>query len=131
MGRVYLPTNWLRKAGVPVEEVADPRHRSAVAVQVRRLLKDAERLYRSGDEGLVYLPFRAAWAISAARRVYSEIGRRVISRGPRAWDSRTIVPLHRKLFVMGEGVLKTFGSLPARVSSPWKPATINAVWRLS
>ncbi len=40
-----------------------------------RLLREAERYYRSGDDGLWHLSFRSACAVSAARHVYSEIGR--------------------------------------------------------
>jgi len=131
MGRVYLPTEWLESAQIPVGEVAETRHRKVVAALVARLLDRAEELYRSGDAGLICLPFRATWAISAARRIYSEIGVRVRVRGSRAWDTRTVVPLHRKFYVMGEGILRTFTSLPARLFSPWKPAAIHAVWRIS
>ena len=49
-----------------------------------RLLREADRYYRSGDAGLWYLSFRSACAVSAARQVYSEIGFLIAQkRGPR------------------------------------------------
>jgi len=37
-GRVYLPTDWLREAGVPPEEVGRPEHRATVHSVATRLL---------------------------------------------------------------------------------------------
>jgi len=42
------------------------------------------------------LPLGAAVGIGAARRVYRDIGRVVINRGPNAWDGRAIVGKKRK-----------------------------------
>ena len=64
----------------------------------------------------------------AAGYLFPEIGRRVRERGARAWDTRTVIPTNRKLWVMGVGVSKVFGTLSQRVSSPWKPAPISTVW---
>lgn len=105
MGRCYLPQVWLNEEGLSAQEVSNPDSRGAVARVVGRILDEAEKLYESGDAGIKYLPFRSALAVSAARQVYSEIGRRVRARGTRAWDSRTVVPGFRKIFVMSRGLM--------------------------
>jgi phytoene synthase len=95
-GRVYLPDEWLQEAEVHRTELAEPSRRGALAGLARRLLAEAEPYYASADRGVGYLPFRSAWAVAAARRVYAEIGRLVESRGERAWDERTVVPKRRQ-----------------------------------
>jgi len=98
-GRVYLPGDWLRGAGVPLAEIASPEHRPAVSSVVARLLAEADRHYASAEVGLARLPFRAAWAVAAARRVYRDIGRLVRERGPRAWDRRASTGRGRKILL--------------------------------
>jgi phytoene synthase len=98
-GRVYLPGDWLREAGVPSGEVARPEHRHAVHAVTERLLDEAERYYASAQVGLARLPFRSAWAVAAARRVYRDIGRLVRQRGPRAWDHRASTGRARKVLL--------------------------------
>lgn len=105
-GRVYLPLDWLARAGVPPEAVADPARRSAVAGVVAELLERADGYYRSADRGLAHLPFRPAWSIAAARGIYADIGALVRRRGPRAWDRRAVVPAAKKLYWMGWGLVR-------------------------
>ncbi|MCG8563298.1 MAG: phytoene/squalene synthase family protein [Hyphomicrobiales bacterium] len=102
-GRVYLPEDWLEGEGVPVSEVADAKHRAGVFRVVARLLDVADDYYASSSYGVSRLPFRSAWAICAARRVYRDIGQVVRERGPEAWDSRAVVGTGRKLAGVGLG----------------------------
>lgn len=125
MGRVYLPLGWLKEAGIPEEEVADPSQKARLAALMPRLLGHAEALARQGDAGLPYLSFRAALAIAAAREIYSEIGRLVLRRGARAWDQRAIVSKPRKLWLALKGVAKLLWQSPRRVSSPWAPVDLS------
>lgn len=104
-GRVYLPLDWLDEAGVPLDGVADPAHRAAVARVAGRVVEAAEPFYASARIGIADLPFRAAWAIDAARGVYRAIGRQVLARGPRAWDSRARTENAEKLLhLLGGGI---------------------------
>ncbi len=96
-GRCYLPADWLAAEGVSEGALADPEHREAVSRVVARLLDEADGYYASARYGLAALPFRSAWAIAAALRIYREIGTNVRGRGAHAWDSRVIVPKPRKL----------------------------------
>lgn len=96
-GRIYLPADWLTAEGVDREEISDARNREALYRVVSRVLDTADDYYASARHGLTALPFRSAWAIAAARRVYREIGTVVQQRGPHAWDNRVIVTRRRKL----------------------------------
>jgi phytoene synthase len=96
--RIYLPEGWLVEAGVPVAEIAEPRHRAALAAVVRRYLAEAERYYDSANRGIPQLDLRSAWAIATARGVYRDIGLLVAKRGAGAWDSRTVVGAPRKVW---------------------------------
>ena len=106
-GRLYLPADWLREAHVEptAEAVADPVNRAAVHAVTKRLLDVAEPYYDSARDGLRGLPFRSSMAIAAARGVYREIGRKVMRRGPKVWDSRVSVGKAMKLWLFGRGAL--------------------------
>jgi phytoene synthase len=97
-GRVYLPAEWLREAGIPEGRVDDPEYRAAVYDVAERLLGVADRFYVSARHGIAYLPFRSAWAIALARYVYREIGFMVRRRGSAAWNERARVSRRRKLY---------------------------------
>ena len=102
-------------------------NREKLAMLTLRLLREAERYYRSGDEGLWYLSFRSACAVAAARNIYAEIGLCWCKRGARAWDERTYVTGARKLRVVLQGILSLLRSVPARLFRPWSPAPLVLV----
>ncbi|MBI4724935.1 MAG: phytoene/squalene synthase family protein [Rhodomicrobium sp.] len=102
-GRVYLPREWLREAGLAGANLCDPRHRQAIFEVTRRLLREADAYYRSALYGMGELPLGAAIGIGAARRVYRDIGRVVTSRGAGAWDGRVIVGKKRKMMAALSG----------------------------
>jgi phytoene synthase len=131
MGRIYLPLNWLQEAQIPAAEVAAPEYREKLAMLSLRLLREADRYYRSGDAGLWHLSFRSACAVSAARQVYSEIGSLLLRRGIRAWDQRTYVTGLLKVWVVMRGVLSLLSSVPGRLWRPWSPAPLRMVWKYS
>ena len=131
MGRIYLPLSWLQEAQIPAAEVAAPEYREKLAMLSLRLLREADRYYRSGDAGLWYLSFRSACAVSAARQVYSEIGSLLLRKGARAWDQRIYVTGSLKLWVVIQGVLSLLRSVPGRLSRPWFPAPLRVVWKYS
>ena len=120
-GRIYLPLNWLKEAGVPPENLTAPEHREAVASVVNRLLDEAERYYASSTYGLCKLGFRSAWAIAAARGVYRDIGRLVSKRGAQAWDDRAIVSTRRKMYWAGRSFVTAARAVTARRVFPSPP----------
>ncbi|MGH7872837.1 MAG: phytoene/squalene synthase family protein [Candidatus Binatia bacterium] len=131
MGRIYLPSAWLQEVGIEPAEITAPRHREELAILTVRLLHEAERFYRSGDLGLWHLSFRSACAVTAARHVYSEIGRLLRVKGKRAWDERTYVTGARKIGVVSYAILDLMSSVPRRVIQPWSPAPLRMIWKAS
>lgn len=73
---------------------------------VARLLALAEQYYRSADAGFHALPFRAALAARAARKVYAAIGDELASRQFDALAGRVAVPLGKKLTLLVSAVLQ-------------------------
>jgi phytoene synthase len=105
VGRIYLPGDWLKEAGIPRDEILEPRHATALAGVVDRLLTEADRYYASANEGLRALGFRSAWAVASARGVYRAIGEIVRDRGAHAWQERVIVRKRRKLLGVAGGMV--------------------------
>lgn len=129
LGRIYLPKSWLTKYQVPssAKSFFVSVYHGRLASVTRLLLDEADALYRSGDDGIRFLNFRARLAILSARYIYSDIGRLVRSRGARAWQERTYVSFPRKivwvLFSLGKILWQSI-RLPA-----FKPIPILQIWR--
>jgi phytoene synthase len=97
-GRIYLPLQWLREAGIdPDAWLAAPVFDAALASVVERLLAEAERLYRRGECGVVALPRDCRPGIQAARLVYAEIGHALADAGLDSVNHRTVVRRSRQL----------------------------------
>ena len=144
-GRVYLPTTWLTPEAktaitnfpalnmnvnvpmhLPMNVKPSPApaipHGPAFAPLAKRLVDRAECLYASGEQGLRYLPFRAALAVACAQAIYREIGRKVVARGTNAWDTRTVVSLPRKIALAIGAIAKAVASRPFFNSGARDPA---------
>jgi len=123
-GRCYLPAQWLREAGIPANELAQPRHRPALAKLAARLVDHAEPYYASAGAGIAALPLRSAWAIATARNVYRQIGIEVKRRGPRAWDERVGTSKAAKLRLLARGgisaLARRWRKAPARPAQLWQ-----------
>jgi 15-cis-phytoene synthase len=119
--RVYLPADWLAEAGIAPQAVAAPGNRVALAAVARRLVATAEPFYASAAIGVHALPFRAAWAVATASRVYHAIGLEVVRRGPRAWDSRVATSRLSKLGHVAAG-----GLLGLRATLSGRPPGVRA-----
>jgi phytoene synthase len=105
-GRIYLPQRWLREAGiVPAEFLAEPRFTPALGSVVMRLVDAAEQLYRRADSGIAGLPARCRPGIYTARRLYAAIGHQVAARGGDSVSTRAVVPMTRKLRLLGGSLL--------------------------
>ena len=97
-GRVYLPADWLRDAGLAPEDLlANPRFDAPLAGVIERLLAEADHLYARVDSGLVRLPAACRPGINAARLLYAEIGHELRRRGGDSISQRAVVPGSRKL----------------------------------
>ena len=106
MGRLYLPRQWLREAGIdPDAWLASPRITPELLRVVQRLLDEAQALYRRVDAGVALLPPGCRPGINAARYLYAAIGDEVRRRGPHAWATRTVVPPRRKALLLARSVM--------------------------
>ncbi|WP_110669156.1 15-cis-phytoene synthase CrtB [Salinicola halophilus] len=117
LGRCYLPLAWLAEFEVPLDELAEARHRPALAAMAKRLVAVAEPYYDSAREGLPALPLRSAWAIATARGVYRRIGVKVSRVGEDALEQRQGTSKAEKigLLMQGAGVaLSARGRRPGR-----------------
>lgn len=118
-GRVYLPLQWLREAGIDPERfLADPRPSPALAGVVARLLSVAESLYARGECGIRELPLSCRPGIFAARLLYAEIGREVERGGCDSVTVRAVVPRRRKASLLARALLDVALTAPA---GAWPP----------
>lgn len=101
VGRVYLPAEWLRAEGIEQIDPDNTEQRKVLHGLALRLLDEAEPYYASAYAGLPALPFRSAWAVAAARRVYRDIGMQLRKRGYRAWEGRVSTSKSRKVVLLG------------------------------
>ena len=97
--RVFVPQDLLTAAGAPIDakdqldRAAWPALHKAACAQ----LDIAEKYYESARVGIKELDFRCAWAISAALKVYREIGENLRKGGPESWEGRVGASNGRKM----------------------------------
>ena len=97
--RVFVPRDLLTAAGAPTDaaSLVKPEHWPAAHKAACAQLEIAEHYYDSAKVGIKELPFRCAWAISAALSVYREIGETLRDAGPNAWERRVSASGGRKV----------------------------------
>ena len=118
-GRLYLPTAWLRGAGLsPDALLARPEPSAALAAIVGRLLGAAETLYRRADTGIAALPLDCRPGIFAARHLYAAIGTQIIRNGCDSVTTRARVPRGDKFRLAGRSLAS---ALPKLVPLPDPP----------
>lgn len=123
MGRVYLPTHWLREAGVDVDAWLErPVFTPEIAQVTERLLQAADVLYERVGAGIALLPLSCRPGINAARLLYADIGQQVRRNGLDSVSRRAVVPRRRKLVLL----LQAGGRLPRAVEPEQAPAPIPA-----
>jgi phytoene synthase len=105
-GRLYLPRDWLRDAGVdPDAFLANPVACPAVKQVVAQLLSEADRLYARARRGVAHLPKSCRPAILAAAFLYAEIGHELFRRhGLDSVSHRARVSGRRKLALFGKAM---------------------------
>jgi phytoene synthase len=107
MGRIYLPLQWLREAGIdPDGFLGDPVFSPALASVVQRLLRAADTLYTRVHVGVAQLPAACRPGINAARFLYAEIGHEVERNGCNSVDQRAVVPASRKAWLLTRSLIE-------------------------
>jgi phytoene synthase len=116
-GRLYLPLDWLREAGIDAELwLARPQCDARLKSVVARLLKAAAELYARADAGIANLPTACRPGMYAARLLYAEIGHELERRGLDSVNQRAVVPWQRKARILAD----------AMVAATRAPAAIGA-----
>lgn len=97
-GRLYLPLQWMREAGIdPDAWLADPKFDAGIGEVARRLLAVADSFYERATAGIAALPGACRPGIHAARLIYAEIGREVERAERDSVSRRAVVSPARKL----------------------------------
>jgi len=114
-GRLYLPLQWLREAGIDPEAwLARPAFNDSIAAIVQRLLDSADLLYDRATSGISELPAACRPGIYAARALYGEIGRELERSGLDSVSRRAVVTTGRKACLLAQ--------ILALRQSRWRPA---------
>ncbi len=122
-GRIYLPLEWLREAGIDPEAfLASPQFTPALGEVVQRLLDTADMLYKRADAGIARLPLSCRPGIGAARRLYAEIGREVERNGCDSISQRARVSSRRKAALLARSAAAAVWSVPD-LTAPALPQT--------
>lgn len=112
MGRIYLPLDWLAEAGIdPVNFVREPLPTNDVRKMVKRLLAEADRLYRRSEAGIDVLPLQARTGIWAARLIYAGIGTQLRRQGYDSISMRARTNTRQKLGWVAQAGARTAVSL--------------------
>lgn len=107
MGRLYLPRQWMREAGLnPDAWLARPVFSHALGSVVARLLAAADVLYQRVDTGVAHLPLGCRPGINAARFLYADIGHEVARRGLDSVSQRAVVPGLRKCWLLARSAVE-------------------------
>jgi 15-cis-phytoene synthase len=100
-GRLYLPLQWMREAGIdPNTWLDNPIFDARIASVINRLIAAADVLYQRSEHGIGQLPRDCRPAIRAARLVYAEIGRALEKTGLDSVNRRAVVSGARKLALL-------------------------------
>ncbi len=118
-GRLYLPDEILAPHGLGglAGDLGKPLPASArapLATCVLELLDLADEHYRAADAGVPLLPWRAALAVRAARRIYCAIGGVLRARGGDALAGRAVVSTGTKVLHAGAAAGRTLIAWPGR-----------------
>jgi phytoene synthase len=95
-GRVYLPRTRLLQAGMDWQDVLDDPSDARLGPVLQGLADDADRYYRSAEEGASHVPLRYRHGVVLLGRAYGSLGRRAAA-GRGAPVVPAGLPLHVKL----------------------------------
>jgi 15-cis-phytoene synthase/lycopene beta-cyclase len=99
IGRVYLPTAWLKGEGLTPQDVIERRDILEVSRLRNRLLVKAFGIYRECQSAMEQLPSDARAPMRVAVESYMEIGRVLKKRRYKLKEGRATVPVGRRLLV--------------------------------
>lgn len=95
-GRVYLPATRLRAAGLDADDVLAAPASPRLQPVLRGLADLADRLYRSAEQGAIWVPLRYRHGVILLGRAYGALGRRA-AEGRSAPAFPQALPLRTRL----------------------------------
>lgn len=107
IGRVYLPTSWLKEAGLTPQDVLDNPNSDTVETLRSRLLDKAFGVYGEARNSLSQLPNDARAPMRVAVESYMEIGRVLREQGYKVKAGKATVPKLRRLKVAWKALSET------------------------
>lgn len=99
LGRVYLPTSWLKAEGLTPHDVLGNPDRPEVEILRGKLLEKAFAVYREAIGAISQLPDNARAPMRVAVESYMEIGRVLTAKGYKVEEGKATVPTLRRLRV--------------------------------
>lgn len=99
IGRVYIPTDWLREEGISFQDVLQNPEDPALLKLRSRLLATAFVLYENNRASLERLPADVRGPMRVAIESYVEIGRVLMTDGFHVKQGRATVPRLRRIRV--------------------------------
>jgi phytoene synthase len=110
-GRVYLPLDDMRSAGVDLNSLSRAVKGSGVSREVLDLmqveLRRAQEYYKASDELIPLLDADSRPAMRVLVTIYHELLERIASDPSKVFVSRVSVPTHRKLAVLAQGAVQS------------------------
>jgi 15-cis-phytoene synthase len=105
LGRIYLPQNFFRQ-NIKVKDIVNENFdRSKLFAAITKIIIMSEKFYKSGNDGIKYLPWAIRFPIFLASSLYQRIGVKIINSNlNKYFNSRIYVGFFEKLFI----TLKTF-----------------------
>lgn len=99
MGRVYIPTSWLKEEGLEPEDVIENPDGPSIDRLRGKLLQNAFDLYQEAQFAITQIPADARPAMRVAVESYMEIGRVLREKGFKVRNGRATVPTMRRIRV--------------------------------
>jgi len=105
LGRIYLPQNFLKQNIKTKDIVNENFDRTKLFAAIAKIIIMSEKFYKSGNNGIKYLPRPIRYPIFLASSLYHRIGVKIINSNlNKYFNSRIYVGFFEKLFIS----LKTF-----------------------
>ena len=106
--RLYLPLDWFDEQGLDPEDfLKNPKASPEIKAMVKRLLKEAHKLYIRSEAGVSRLPLNCRPGILAARHVYAGIARDITKHGYQSVERRAHTSKTDKLRLMSKALLQS------------------------
>lgn len=99
IGRVYIPTSWLKDEDMTPQDVLDHPESAAMEKMRSRLLDKGFAVYNEARAAMSQLPVEARAPMIVAVESYMEIGRVLREKGYKVKQGRATVPKMRRLRV--------------------------------